>query len=928
MGASRHQLQQKLFSLLALLLALCFTVSAWAAAANDKKLVRVGWYQAPGIQEGTDAAALRGFNYEYLGLIAQHTDWQYEFVFGNFDDLEQQLIQGKIDILGDVAKTNERLAKYNYCDYPSCYSRLLLVCRPDDDRFAYNDYASFNGIKVAISPSAFRRAMLNRRGAKYNFSVQFLEYPTDKEMLQALDRGEADAAAFSDAMIAGKYKIISKWEPAAQYFILTQKRPDLLREMNAAMDQIQSADRFIQERLFEKYFTNNTELITAFSRQELAYINAKPTVRVLMHVNDSPISYLEDGEPKGIAIDYLNYLVDRTGLKIQYIYYDTFSKLQEGLAKGDGDIYVHMPDNFAIGQKFAASLTQPYMVVRDGFVTQRGRTAALKTVAMVEAHPLRKNKLEARNLKVKEYVDAAACLDAVLANEVDAAVVDSASYNLIAYHAKYQNLVYQGDPKLEAGISFGVSNKSPQVLYSIIKKVTNDMTKSKLDNITIKNMTVKYHYTLNDYLHYGVPFIFIILLLILIVLVTLYVSKQKSRFNARLAEAKLQADQANESKSIFLSSMSHDLRTPLNGIIGYTALALQEPALAKKQEFLEKIQLSGNLLLDMVNDTLDLSRIESGKLVLEPEAVDGEKYWESIVTAMEPVAEVKQIKLQTDFTKYPHEMIMVDRVQVKKVLANILSNAIKYTPAGGTVTVTIEAIEPPENGCTRRIVVADTGIGMSREFITRMFEPFSQERRSEMANVTGTGLGLAIVKKIVDLMGGTIKVDSVLHQGTTFTVDLPIKYFDKVAAAAASEKDDGQKQAVRAALQGQRLLLCEDNHVNAEIAQLLLKNMQVEVDWALNGQEGVEKFQAAAPGYYAAVLMDIRMPVLDGLQATKAIRKLGRADAKTIPIIAMTVDAFAETIQAAKQAGMDAYVTKPVVPATLYQTIYEQLSKK
>jgi signal transduction histidine kinase len=426
---------------------------------------------------------------------------------------------------------------------------------------------------------------------------------------------------------------------------------------------------------------------------------------------------------------------------------------------------------------------------------------------MVEAHPLRKNKLEARNLKVKEYVDAAACLDAVLANEVDAAVVDSASYNLIAYHAKYQNLVYQGDPKLEAGISFGVSNKSPQVLYSIIKKVTNDMTKSKLDNITIKNMTVKYHYTLNDYLHYGIPFIFIILLLILIVLVTLFVSKQQRGFNAKLAEAKLQADQANESKSIFLSSMSHDLRTPLNGIIGYTALALQEPAIAKKQEFLEKIQLSGNLLLDMVNDTLDLSRIESGKLVLEPEAVDGEKYWESIVTAMQPVAEVKQIKLQTDFTKYPHEMIMVDRVQVKKVLANILSNAIKYTPAGGTVTVTIDAIEPPENGCTRRIVVADTGIGMSREFMQKMFEPFSQERRSEMVNVTGTGLGLAIVKKIVDLMGGTIKVDSVLHQGTTFTVDLPIKYFDKVAAAAASEKDNLQKQAVRTTLQGQRLLL-------------------------------------------------------------------------------------------------------------------------
>ena len=919
-------LKKILLTLIFLLVAASLSLAA-ANSPNDKKIVRVGWYQAPGLQEGSDPASLRGFNYEYLGLIAQHVNWQYEFVFDNFDVLEQQLTQGNLDIIGDVAKTDARLEKYTYCDYPSCYSRLLMVCRYDDDRFAYNDYPSFNGIKVAISPSSFRRAMVNRRGAQYHFSVQFLEYPTDKEMLRALDMGEADVAVFSDAMISGKYKIISKWEPAAQYFIVNKKRADLLHDMNAAMDQIQSSDRFIQERLFEKYFTNTSELITAFSKAELNYINSKPVIRVLMHVNDRPISYLENGKPNGIAIDYLNNLVERTGLSIKYIYYDTYKKLQEGLARGEGDIYVHMPDNFKIAQDFSASLTQPYTVVRDGFVTRIDNNAEIKVVSTVESHPLRRDKLLARNFQVKEYADAEACLDAVLDNEADAAVVDSGSYNLIAYHAKYQKLFYQGDPQLEAGICFGVSNKSPQVLYSIIKKVTNDMTKSKFDNIAIKNTTIKYDYTFNDYLQYGIGLIFIIILLIIIVIVTLLVSKQQGRFNLQLAAAKLQADRANESKSVFLSSMSHDLRTPLNGIIGYTDLALQATGAEQKQSYMEKVKISSNLLLDMVNDTLDLSRIESGKLALKEERVDEGQYWEAIVTAMMPGAKVKNLTLSTDFSQYPQEMIKVDSVQVKKVLMNLLSNAIKYTPGGGTVTVSIKALNPPVQGCTRRIIVQDNGIGMSKAFMEHMFEPFSQEHRSEVSNVTGTGLGLTIIKRIIDFMGGTIRVESEVNKGTRFTVDLPIECFDKVYEEQNQKENALHDQQMLDILTGRRILLCEDNQINADLAQLLLKNKKLLVDWAKDGQEAVESFTNAEPGFYDLILMDLRMPRLDGLKAAEAIRKLKRPDARKIPIIAMTADAFEESIKNAQQAGMNAYVTKPIVPAALFETILDQLQK-
>ena len=402
--------------------------------------------------------------------------------------------------------------------------------------------------------------------------------------------------------------------------------------------------------------------------------------------------------------------------------------------------------------------------------------------------------------------------------------------------------------------------------------------------------------------------------------------KEKDRI-AELQDAKLSADAANQAKSSFLSSMSHDLRTPLNGIIGFTELALGVDNPEQKQDYLRKIKLSGELLLDLVNDTLELSRIESGKLVLKPEVVDGKDFWESVVTALRPSAKMKNIKLVSKGEDYPREMLRLDPVKTKRVLLNLISNAIKYTPAGGTVQVEIQKLQPPVQGCTWRLIVQDTGIGMSREFLPRIFEPFSQEHRPEAENVTGTGLGLAIVKRIVDVMGGSIKVESKLQVGTRFTVDLPLEHWSREQDGLREQqkKEERKQRDIAAILAGKNVLLCEDNYLNAEIAQLLLKEKQVQVDWAKNGKEGVEKFKASLGGYYDAVLMDIRMPVLDGYGALAALRKLPRPDGARVPVIAMTADAFEEDIRKAEQAGFKGYVTKPVQPEQLYQVLAQAL---
>ena len=365
---------------------------------------------------------------------------------------------------------------------------------------------------------------------------------------------------------------------------------------------------------------------------------------------------------------------------------------------------------------------------------------------------------------------------------------------------------------------------------------------------------------------------------------------------------------------MFLSSMSHDLRTPLNGVIGFTKLAIKESDADKKQDYLEKIESSGELLLDLVNDTLELSRIESGKYTLEPETLDLRQLAENTVTALRPSAEIKSIRLETELAALPSIPVRADKLKMQKILLNLLSNAIKFTPSGGSVRLSATTLDGSENGFNYRFMIEDTGIGISPEFLPNLFEPFSQEHRQTNVGTTGTGLGLAIVKRIVDLMGGSIHVQSKLGKGTRFTVDLPLK-------PAGEEKADAVQPNPTASLKGKTVLLCEDNYLNTEIAAILLKEQDILVDCAVNGEEGVKMFQNSLEGYYDAILMDLRMPVMDGCEATRAIRKLDRPDAKTVPIIAMTADAFEESLHAALDSGMNGYVTKPVIPEKLFSAL-------
>jgi signal transduction histidine kinase/ActR/RegA family two-component response regulator len=390
----------------------------------------------------------------------------------------------------------------------------------------------------------------------------------------------------------------------------------------------------------------------------------------------------------------------------------------------------------------------------------------------------------------------------------------------------------------------------------------------------------------------------------------------------QLRRAMLEAEHANSMKTEFLSNVSHDMRTPLNAVLGYANLAAQAKSPEETADYLAKISKAGNLLLTLINDTLDLTKIESGEIVLKPAPIGCGEAIGRVLAAIRPEMEKKKIRFTLDNSRAVMATINIDALRVQEIFINLLSNAVKFTPEGGEIALVVECVKLEADCVHDRITVRDSGCGMSPEFLPKVFEPFSQERLQQNSGASGTGLGLSIVKRLVDLMGGTIEVHSELGKGSEFIVCLN---FERVDGREPGPEAGG---ASRICLEGLHVLLCEDNAMNREIARKLLEFRGVTVACAENGEIGVRMFARSAAGEYHAVLMDLRMPVMDGFGAAAAIRALDRPDAKTVPIIAMSADAFADDVQKCLDAGMNGHIAKPIDPEAMYAALSAERQRR
>jgi len=497
-------------------------------------------------------------------------------------------------------------------------------------------------------------------------------------------------------------------------------------------------------------------------------------------------------------------------------------------------------------------------------------------------------------------------------------------------------------PHYAGALNTADNGKMISDLNAGLKKVSESQRQSIILGYTSKRL---YRNTFSDTLYENRSLLIFFSILIMVILAgTVWLDRQRKRFveqilsvnrelekaNERLEKAaeeetnlRKQADAANVAKSEFLSRMSHDIRTPMNGIIGMTYLAEEQNNPEKTKEYLSKIDQSSRFLLGLVNEILDMSKAESGKTELHPEPYYFEDFDAYINSVIRPLTEEKKQTLTFESHPIAGVVPLMDILLVNQIYFNLLTNAVKYSPEGGKITVILNEKITAENRDRVTVNIRDNGIGMSREFQKHMFDPFAQEYRPGEEKRHGTGLGLAIVKRNIDLLGGTVAVMSEPGRGTefTFTIDYDYIYGDRNRPKRTEE----EKLAGSDSLRGKHILLCEDNQINQEIAKTLLEENGAIVETADNGELGVQAFGKSHPGYWDAVLMDIHMPVMDGYEASRTIRAMKRTDARTTVIIAMTADAFQEDIRKCMDAGMDGHIAKPVDPEKMINILHEKM---
>lgn len=652
-----------------------------------------------------------------------------------------------------------------------------------------------------------------------------------------------------------------------------------------------------------------------------------PVLRIVADGGFEPRSYQNNkGEPAGADVEVAIEAANRLGRKPKFVFSDWITA-RNTLNAGNADVILGLEifSNMQGVRKTIPISSDSINVYGKEKVKDAASLAGKKVALMAKSVII---PLFDLNCEYVEYYTNIEILRALDAGNVDFAICHGSIANAIIKENHFN--IVEGFQLMDSypamGVREGLKNLHDD-LNRVLQEMANDGTIQKLENKWVKSSLNRESFTnvvqdnLLFYISYLVGMLIVEFLMVLFMIQSRYYAKSLS-YNEMIAKA-------NAAKTDFLSRVSHDMRTPMNGILGMTELARTENDLDKLHEDIEKIRQSGNYMLNLINDTLELQRIESGKLALNPTICKVNTIVESTLAMVKSSATEKGVKLQIENVNEDDvRYIRIDQVRASQIVVNLLSNAIKFTPAGGTVLFKIEEQSRDKEYIHEKITVADTGVGMSKEFMeNKLFTPFAQEQNEMSMQYAGSGLGLSIVKSLLDLMGARIEVESELGNGTTFTIWLDFEQVPKEEAEGYFATKKTQTQQSKVELQGRKILLCEDHPLNAEITKRLLAKVGAACEWAKDGKEGVEMFKDHPAGYYDAVLMDIKMPNMDGIVATETIRSAQHADAKTIPIIAMSANAYQEDIDKSKKAGMNDHLAKPVTPSLLYSTLQSYLRK-
>ena len=925
---------------LLLLLPALFPVKA-AAETVPAKVVRVGSFEDT-FNYVNEKGIRKGYGYELLQTLSGYTGWQFEYVTCDWSDCFEKLKNGEIDILGGISYTEDRAEEMLFSDEPMGEEKYYLYADLSREDITASDFKTLNGQKIGVLMGTEPEVMLTEWEEKYDLKTQHVNIANSEDVKQKLANREIDCFVSLEESFWADLGIstITRVGSSGIYYAINKDRADIKKELDNAMRALEDADPFYTADLYKRYFSMDyTPILTG---EEKAWLKEHGAIRMGFLTGDSGVSTYNPstGEITGTITDYIQFAKDCLGnqeLEFQMVGYDSKEAELNALKSGEIDMVFHFDQSPNLAEEYRVACTNTTWTSTMMAVTnkQHFNENQANRVA-VPQNKLSLTRYIAVYYPQWEIVDCAAQEDAarlVKDGQADCFVTGVSSQENYSKKYDFYSVLLPNPAK-----SCFAVNSGNRHLLSILNKTIKAMPTNMLTGSLAMYKSSSRKVTLSEFIRdnffmvllVSSIFVAVILLAILKLLRKARKAEAAARkaandtqeLNAKLQIAAENAESANRAKSTFLFNMSHDIRTPMNAIIGYADLASRhsdDPAKLKK--YMENIQVCGQNLLMLLNNVLDLARIENDKTEMEYSVSDIEKDFRNCLAMFRNQADSKGQTL-TVTTQLPYPYIYADIPHLTEVCTNLVSNAVKYTGAGGTIRFDVTQKPGEKEGwCDTVVTVADNGIGMSQEFLKHIFEPFERERTSTVSKVEGSGIGMGIVKKLVGLMGGTVEVESKIGVGSTFTVTIPCRIASEEEAQAKRAADPADRESLR----GTRILLTEDNDLNAEIATELLQEEGCTVDRAKDGVECVDMLEKAANGTYQLILMDVQMPVMNGYDATKKIRRMDDPQKANIPIVAMTANAFSEDKQVALDAGMNDHIAKPINMSVLVPTLRKYL---
>ena len=890
----------------------------------------------------------RGYGYELMQALAGYTGWKFEYVKCDWSNCFDKLENGEIDIMGDISYTDERAQKMLFPDEPMGEEKYILYADLSDMDIETSDFKSLDGKRVGVLLGTEPEIMLTEWENKNGIHTEHVNVNNDDDVEKKLANHEIDCFVSLEESIWSEQGIssVTTIGKSGIYFAINKERSDIKTELDYAMRQLEQDSPFFKADLYKKYFT--LDYIQILTGKEKAWVEEHGGIQIGFLNNDPAIFSMDEetGKLTGMLAEYISYAKDCLGnqtLEFNIHAYDDYDEMIQALQNREIDMIFYAGRN-------------PYFAEQNGYaLTNTAWTYSL--MAVTDEEKFDENKVYTVAVPKEKYA-----LKQHIAFSypewklVDCDSLDNAADMVIQEKADCflmgasQALIYDNRQKFK---SFPLTNTMEacfavrggegsllSILNKTLKAMPSDMLTSALaiydstpDKVTFLD------FLKDNILAFFVTAGFFVLSIISIILVLLRKARKAEaaaklaandtqKLNDKLEIALKKAEDASFAKTRFLNNMSHDIRTPMNAILGYAQLMEDEMKgkdLPETSEYLKKLQQSGNLLLSIINNVLDMARIESGRMEIDENYGMIEDIWQTLFEIFDDEAKKKNIALHYTIN-VEHEHILTDVTKVKEIFVNILSNTMKYTPSGGSVMINID--ELPCSGPGYMIVrtrVSDTGIGMSQEYLTNIFEAFTRERNTTKSKIAGTGLGMSIVKKYVELLGGTIDVESELGKGSTFTVTLKHKIADENYYVKNYAENPETYSEI---LKDRKILLAEDNDLNAEIAEAILERAGLKTERVEDGIQCVNKIEKMPAGTYDMILMDIQMPKMNGYKATQAIRRLPDRDKACIPIVAMTANAFEEDKRDAFAAGMNGHIAKPIQVDKLLSTLAEVWGKE